>query len=219
MVKTFIDWPFRFVIVIVQAVRASPRARLVAMRRLLRSGAVIFALATLLALFFASQGVMPYGGRGGYKAPPFSLFLTVALVEWWGWALLAPAVLWLARPRRRRWLIVAAALPAVVAVKVALNATGRAAFMDYDLELQPRDLHTTVLTYVLIVAGAYLLELARRSARLEGLLAAARLQALAAQLQPHFLFNTLNAIQSLIHDDPESADRMISHLGDLLRAS
>jgi LytS/YehU family sensor histidine kinase len=37
------------------------------------------------------------------------------------------------------------------------------------------------------------------------------------QIQPHFLFNTLNTISSLLQRDAEAADRMISRLGDLLR--
>ena len=39
------------------------------------------------------------------------------------------------------------------------------------------------------------------------------------QLQPHFLFNTLNAISALMHRDVDAADRMISLLSDLLRFS
>ncbi len=37
------------------------------------------------------------------------------------------------------------------------------------------------------------------------------------QLQPHFLFNTLNTINALIHEDSEAADRMVTRLADLLR--
>ncbi len=48
-------------------------------------------------------------------------------------------------------------------------------------------------------------------------LAEARLLALTMQLQPHFLFNTLNAISALIHEDKDAADRMLARLGDLLR--
>src|SRR5205823_1463123 len=40
---------------------------------------------------------------------------------------------------------------------------------------------------------------------------------LAMQLQPHFLFNTLNTIAELVHDDPDVADDMITGLSDLLR--
>jgi LytS/YehU family sensor histidine kinase len=48
-------------------------------------------------------------------------------------------------------------------------------------------------------------------------LAQARLQLLQAQLHPHFLFNTLHAISELVHEAPETADRMITSLSDLLR--
>ena len=56
-----------------------------------------------------------------------------------------------------------------------------------------------------------------RTAELETGLAQARLQALQMQLNPHFLFNTLHSISSLMHKDVEAADRMISRFGDLLR--
>jgi len=56
-----------------------------------------------------------------------------------------------------------------------------------------------------------------RAARLETGLARARLQLLKTQLQPHFLFNTLNAISALVHVDVEAADRMLARLGELLR--
>jgi two-component system, LytTR family, sensor kinase len=46
---------------------------------------------------------------------------------------------------------------------------------------------------------------------------AARLTTLSAQLQPHFLFNSLNAISALIHRRPELAATMVSRLGDFLR--
>ena len=47
----------------------------------------------------------------------------------------------------------------------------------------------------------------------------ARLSALEARLHPHFLFNTLNAISALIHDDPELAERTVERLAALLRFS
>ena len=58
-----------------------------------------------------------------------------------------------------------------------------------------------------------------RTSQLEARLATTRLQVLKMQLHPHFLFNTLNAISELIYRDPESAERMISDLSDLLRMS
>ena len=56
-----------------------------------------------------------------------------------------------------------------------------------------------------------------RSAHLEAGLARARLQLLKSQLQPHFLFNTLNAVSALVQTDVEAADRVLARLGELLR--
>jgi len=58
-----------------------------------------------------------------------------------------------------------------------------------------------------------------RSLALEASLAKARLETLRLQLQPHFLFNSLNSIAELIHKDPEAADGMVVALSDLLRAA
>ena len=57
----------------------------------------------------------------------------------------------------------------------------------------------------------------RRSLELAASLAQSRLAALRAQLQPHFLFNALNAISTLVHKDPNAADEMIANLSDFLR--
>ena len=56
-----------------------------------------------------------------------------------------------------------------------------------------------------------------RTARLEKMLSAARLQALQRQVHPHFLFNTLNTISSAMYEDVGAADRMIVNLAGLLR--
>jgi signal transduction histidine kinase len=53
--------------------------------------------------------------------------------------------------------------------------------------------------------------------QLESRLAMAQNRALQMQMQPHFLFNTLNSIAALIHSDGEAADQMVSRLADLLR--
>jgi sensor histidine kinase YesM len=72
------------------------------------------------------------------------------------------------------------------------------------------------------VARAYSLRYrARReqATQLGAQLAEARLDALRRQLDPHFLFNTLNAVSSLVERDPSGVRRMIARLGDLLRYS
>ena len=62
-------------------------------------------------------------------------------------------------------------------------------------------------------------ERALNAERLQTRLAEAQLQALQRQLQPHFLFNTLHTISSLMRSDVEAADLMIDRLSDLLRMS
>lgn len=59
----------------------------------------------------------------------------------------------------------------------------------------------------------------RKAAELTASLVEARLKALRMQLHPHFLFNTLNAISTLVHKDPHAADDMIANLSELLRAA
>ena len=51
----------------------------------------------------------------------------------------------------------------------------------------------------------------------EQLLLAARIEALTSQINPHFLFNTLTSISSLIRSDPETARTLIARLAGLLR--
>jgi two-component system LytT family sensor kinase len=58
-----------------------------------------------------------------------------------------------------------------------------------------------------------------RTSQLEAKLATAHLHALKSQLQPHFLFNTLHSISSLMLTDVRAADRMMTRLSDLLRMS
>lgn len=55
------------------------------------------------------------------------------------------------------------------------------------------------------------------TADLEARLAEAQLQNLRLQLQPHFLFNALNTISSVMHEDVSRADTMLAQLSDLLR--
>lgn len=56
-----------------------------------------------------------------------------------------------------------------------------------------------------------------RESELKAQLAHAQLQALKMQLHPHFLFNTLHSISSLVSEDPPRANSMIARLGDFLR--
>jgi len=81
-----------------------------------------------------------------------------------------------------------------------------------------------LLIYGVIVSVSHALDYYRKyhertvqTLELEKHLTEARLQALLHQLEPHFLFNTLNGIASLMHSDVEAADRMLVRLSELLR--
>jgi hypothetical protein len=81
------------------------------------------------------------------------------------------------------------------------------------------------ITYGLIVAGYLLLRAWRerkaeqlRQAQLEVELRDAQLSQLTGQLDPHFLFNALNTVSSLMYEDLARTDALLSDLGQLLRA-
>lgn len=75
-----------------------------------------------------------------------------------------------------------------------------------------------VLYWGLVGISHLMAEQGRRTA-LQRELAVAQLNVLRAQLQPHFLFNTLNSISELMHVDVEAAEQMTASLSDLLRFS
>lgn len=81
-----------------------------------------------------------------------------------------------------------------------------------------------VLVYWVVVTGTHavayargLRERERRLLELEGRLTSARLHALQMQLNPHFLFNALNGIATLMYRDVDRADAMLMKLAGLLR--
>jgi histidine kinase/histidine kinase/DNA gyrase B/HSP90-like ATPase len=71
--------------------------------------------------------------------------------------------------------------------------------------------------YLMIICAAHAAVFYRRDQERAANLAHARLDNLRAQLQPHFLFNTLNTIAGLAHTDPHKADAMVTDLSELLR--
>jgi two-component system, LytTR family, sensor kinase len=88
------------------------------------------------------------------------------------------------------------------------------------------ELQKDIITYlvILIIIFAVREFRVRRAGEMHAVelaaeLATAKLRHLTAQIEPHFLFNSLNAISNRMREDVDAADRMISHLGDLLRAA
>lgn len=88
----------------------------------------------------------------------------------------------------------------------------------------PMEFSNDLLEYSVIVMAFYFFERLRiaqaqqlAAAELQTKLARAQLENLRLQLQPHFLFNTLNTISSVMYEDVRAADAMLTQLSDLLR--
>ncbi len=90
--------------------------------------------------------------------------------------------------------------------------------LDLGLENLPRCFATMGVAHAIAYYARWQ-ERETESVRLEGRLAQAQLEILRSQFEPHFLFNTLNSIATLIRKDPVSAERMTLQLATLLRAS
>jgi len=195
-----------------------------------RRAVVFIGIWTLLGLFFASRSILIYSYS--QDEVDWVLPLKISLAEWYGWALLAPAVLWLSRrfplaPRawRRNLSILVAAGVVVSMTKVVMDGFVQPLVGGYPSTLAYK-LHTNLVTFWSIVAVSQAILYYRKyrdreleATRLEAKLAQAQLDVLKSELHPHFLFNTLHGISTLMHRDVEAADRMLSRLGDLLRQS
>jgi len=88
----------------------------------------------------------------------------------------------------------------------------------------PMELSKDFIVYGVALAAIYIESRLRaeqqatlEAAELRAELVETRLANLRLQLHPHFLFNSLNAISSVMYDDPQAADRMVTRLSDYLR--
>jgi len=194
---------------------------------------IVFACWTLLALLFASQTLLYYAYAGN-KVNSWRVIVP-ALADWYLWAAMTPAIAWLARRYpivSRRWgraLLVHVPASIVFAVlKLGVRVLlGHASPLLATMTLRNlmlATLHMNVITYWVIAGLAHAVdyyrkfqERERRASQLEARLAQAQLEVLRMQLHPHFLFNTLHAISTLVRKDPDGAERTIAQLSDLLR--
>src|SRR5262249_49326690 len=200
---------------------------------------LIFALWTLIGLGVAGQLYLSRSKIGDPVSWRFALERSLA--DWYVFAVLSVPTVWLARRarlergRRVRGTILHLAASVMFSVSwMALRAwieqwqsrqsgspvSFAAAFSQ---ALVATFFFNWVIYWVIVgvwqgmdVYGRFQ-EREVRAAELEKRLVEAKLQALQMQLNPHFLFNTLHGISSLMHKDVEAADRMITRLSDLLR--
>jgi two-component system LytT family sensor kinase len=204
---------------------------------------IIFSVATALG-FFSAFAVFYFISTFTDQKAAFGLLLALNLGYWYSWACLTPGILWLTRRfpfDRSAWKVaipihiagVVIAMSLHVAMTVALRVATYWVFgetLDTWLheaqEMFILNFDWEMMTYWTIVgvgtALRYLHEARAKelnAAQLETRLVEARLHTLQRQMQPHFLFNTLNTISALMHRDVEAADAMIARLSDLLRMS
>jgi LytS/YehU family sensor histidine kinase len=204
-------------------------------RQLWTETAIIFAAWAVFGLLVANQSniLATLGGRD----MPWIVALRPALLESVLWAFTTVAIFWLARrfPLERGRVLRAIAVHLVAAVVIALVRSGVMVVLGRYMtwvrvrEFSPQFWSTSsqnALFYALLLGIAHLVLYYRRyrereqaAEQLARSLTEARLQSLKMQLQPHFLFNTLNAISALIPADAKPARRMVARLGDLLRAT
>lgn len=211
-------------------------------RGISRAAAVAIVYAATVTSFSAAL-VLHRAYRGNGAGLPFDRALLWQGVVYFSWAALVPLLWWAGRRfsvGRNAWI---RPLPAFLAASVLLiplhalltawitwlcrpTATVRPPWQSSIAGLFVERLPIDLLIYWGIVGALYAVlhyralrrqELA--AAAMETQLARAQLHALSAGLQPHFLFNALQAISTLVRRRPDDAVRMIAHLGDLLRES
>ncbi|MDQ8202470.1 histidine kinase [Pelagicoccus sp. SDUM812003] len=207
----------------------------------LRAFLLLFALWTAIGLSFASQFYLS-SSLSGYPVT-WSQALSYSLVDWYVWAALSVGVLALCRRypiERLRWsnpllihLIASTSIALLYAFIRALVAQAQswligdpASYVELIQPLLFKTYHFNFIVYWVIAAIAHAAsyyrkfhERERSALDLERRLTEARLQALQAQLNPHFLFNAMHSISALMHKDVDAADSMLAKLSDLLRLS
>jgi sensor histidine kinase YesM len=207
-----------------------------------RRAALFFVGWTLVSVIFAGISYAAAIGENN-KEFGFVSALRLNLIQFYLWAILAPFVFRFCRRfpvelrplNIRNLLLYFPALISFAAIHQALQLAvlwsitpqwrrRYPALMDCYRAYFAFGFYIDLIIALLIVIAVYALlyyqhfqasEVAQSS--LKAQLAQAQLRALKMQLHPHFLFNTLHSISSLVLEDPAKANSMIARLGDFLR--
>ena len=203
-----------------------------ASRRRWRSGALLVGAWLSFALVQTAVALaISRDGRGDWLA---ALRVHTAMALYWA---LVSAPIAVCHERLRRMargpsFLVAAHLPLLGLVALGAALATRAAWHALAGEVSLAPLAATVTYYIDLYVASYtaivavaetrlthraLVERQQFAARLESLLARARLDFLEAQLQPHFLFNALGAVAELAHEAPAAAGRVLRALIAIIR--
>jgi two-component system LytT family sensor kinase len=194
---------------------------------------------TVMVVLESAQ-VLLLDAHRGYVLPLSHYFIWSG-IEWYSWALLTPLILYVARCypiTKSNWvqrILFPHALMACVCIcmQAVLSGVVGSIYSLFEMPTTPFALVSesfdkrglqNITAYCLVVAAAAYLHLREevrlrevRQAQLEARLASAQLEMLRMQLQPHFLFNTLQAAITLVQEDPRAAEDMLLRLSQLLR--
>lgn len=217
-----------------------PSPPLPSMRALLRVLGFV-ALWTLVGLAFAGQFYLSSSLLG--RTVTWAEAISYSLGDWYVWALLSLPVIRFARRYPPEagvsWRIgcthLGAALVCSLAFVVLRALVGQVhgwlidepvTFLEIFRPLLVKTFPFNLLIYGVIVSVSHAIDYYRKyhertvqALELEKHLTEARLQSLLRQLKPHFLFNSLNGIASLMYSDVAAADKMLVRLSELLRIS
>ena len=199
----------------------------------------IAAVWTIPAVLSTAETVI-FAKLGGHPIAVWRAFVGEA-PQWFGWAMLTPAIVWLGEwfPLRRPVRVISIAVHAAASLGASLLLAICDALVNAWVRPSPAGVITTTrnwfvgglpattMVYFAILVASYawrsatwLREREREAAELAAQLRDAQLGALRMQLQPHFLFNSLNAVMALVRDhDTEGAVHALSLLSDVLRAT
>jgi sensor histidine kinase YesM len=193
----------------------------------------------VLTLISAVQGYLSRRASGEVTRVGDALVLGVA--GWVTWLLLAPLIIALGRrfdfaPGRRLQSIVVHVLALGVTYVVSILTLIWLSLLYFNPSEQvtweiisrtlvgSARLSLAIFTYAGIIALDRVLRIREalrtrelQATRLQAQATQARLDALAARLEPHFLFNALQSVSALIDSDPLRARTMLAQIGDLLR--
>ena len=204
------------------------------MHRRLRAGLILFAFANALGFLEFWYHYLDVLSREGHESP------WIRFIEEFTGAYSAlavvPVVIWMTRRfplGRRTWLQnLLVHLPVLIALATLATSLmwGSRLLLfplfglgHYDYGRMPTryfmEFPVQMLGYTIIVCLTMLYDRQTRATQLEKSLTRAQLHNLRLQLQPHFLFNTLNTISSVMYENVPVADKMIARLSDLLRMS
>jgi len=209
------------------------------MRRFGKLSLVIVGAWTLIGLATGLNSYLINHGFGG--SAPLGATLYRSLGEHWIWAILTPLVLWVSHRLPFTKQSAGRAFCGHVAFFLAISLTHSAIAHLVGLPLRysakgfawpvvvlrfQQEFYSDIWMYWPLVCIQNLIEYYKkyrdrelRAVQLESQLTRSELQLLRAQVQPHFLFNTLNSISALIQDDPQGAEDMIADLSEMFRAS